>query len=201
MWSTVILPTRVQAKPLSGGVSPGHAVIAPSLATRVTLLPSSRHQRVSVAGFSSTIVLGPCLTLNTTLGSSQHHHHQGKMARNLAFDNLRWMSAVRFSSGAKRKSALRAAAKPRPRTRSLPNGRRSTRSRDMFSTGPGPTGPIGVFSRTLMMCNRSHSHHQGQQNHHSGQHGQQGNRAVHQVKHAVKFPFWSAFTVARGTLL
>src|SRR5215472_5875241 len=114
-----MFPTRVQAKPVSGGVSPGQAVTALELATRVTVLPSSKHHRVSVAGFSSTIVVGPWVTLNTTLGSSQHHHHQGKISRNAGLESLRWMSAVLAGSGANWKSALRAAANPCPRTKSL----------------------------------------------------------------------------------
>jgi len=49
----------------------------------------------------------------------------------------------------------------------------------------------------------SSSHHQGQQNHHTGQHGQQGiqKRQVHQLKQAVKWPVASVFTVALAVLV
>src|SRR5712692_6409544 len=94
-----MLPTRVQAKPLSGLGSGPHAVTASALATKVTLLPDGRHQRVSVAGFSSRIVVPPWVALNRMLGSSQHHHHHGKISRMRTSESFRRMSAVRAGSG------------------------------------------------------------------------------------------------------
>src|SRR5438477_8169407 len=93
-------PTRVHAKPDSGSGSPLQCATVWLLPTSTTVLPFSKHQRVSVAGFSSRMVFAPCFTVNVIFGSSQHHHHQGKIARSAGLVSLRLISSVRAADGA-----------------------------------------------------------------------------------------------------
>src|SRR5215813_7923858 len=115
------MPTRVQAKPLRGGGSSVQCATVWLLPTRTTVLLFGKHQRVSVAGFSSRIVFAPCFTVKVMFGSSQHHHHQGKIARSAGFASLRLINSVREASGAN--SARWAEANACPRTRSFTSGR------------------------------------------------------------------------------
>src|ERR1051325_5355317 len=100
MSATGMVPTRVHAKPLSGGGSPWQCVMLCALPTSTTVLLLGKHQRVSVAGFSSTIVVPDCVTVNVMFGLSQHHHHHGNSARTAGLASLRLISSVRATSGA-----------------------------------------------------------------------------------------------------
>src|SRR6516165_3826648 len=112
-----VSPTRIQRKPSSGGGGGVQVVTTGPPATRTTDWPSSKHQRVSVAGFSLSTVLPAWVTVKQMLGSSQHHHHQGKARWIAGFASLRLIRSVRVLSGAKRSCALRAVGNASPRIR------------------------------------------------------------------------------------
>src|SRR3954462_9111220 len=121
MSETSMPPTLVQATPEAGGHFGLQIVLVSELPTRVKELPSSKHQRVSVAGFSFRMTLPFWVTLKTMLGSSQHHHHHGNSDRILGLANLLLMSAVRCVSGAK--LCAWASPNPWPRIRLRESGR------------------------------------------------------------------------------
>ena len=134
---------------------------------------------------------------STMLGSSQHHHHQGKSSRIAGLDSLRRTSCVRSSSCTSGDASTLLAVNASPRTSSSKRGR-ATASCGACSRSRPPTA--SVCSMLSMTWRMSRSHHHGQQYHQNGQHGQQlqQQKQRHQLKDAVKCPVASVVTVAAG---